>query len=105
MVLVHYLGDESAAVGAPHGNAKSNDRIFYRTCPSVLKKIAEESHQKIFAKNLFLEVKLHLNISIHYSPTMRQVVNAQHKEHQKSRLSNDTSYNIHEGAYDVEGFF
>ena len=62
------------------------------------------SHQKIFAKSLYLEVKLHSNISIHYCPTMWQVVNAQQKERQKRRLSNDALYNIHEGAYDVEGF-
>ena len=94
------MGDESVAVGTPHGNAKSNDRIFYCTCPSVLKKIAEEmSHQNIFAKNIFLEVILHSNISIHYSPTM-----GQKKVKREDFLTIHTSYNIHEGAYDLESF-
>ena len=32
----------SIAVGTPHGNAKSNDRIFYCNRPSALKKIQNE---------------------------------------------------------------
>ena len=106
LVLVHYLGDESIAVGAPHGNAKSNDRIFYRTCPSVLKKIAEEneSPENIYKKFISRsETPLHYQHSL-LPRNMRQVVNTQQRERQKSRLSHDALYNMHELAYDLEGF-
>ena len=60
VVLARYLRDESVAVGGPHGNAKSNDRIFYRTCPSVLKKIAEENESPENLQTFFfLEMKLY----------------------------------------------
>lgn len=40
-VLVHYIGDESTASEFPHGNAKTRHN-FYRTCPSVLRKMSSE---------------------------------------------------------------
>ena len=36
LVLIHYLGDEGAAVDFPHGNQQNESRNFVRTCPSLL---------------------------------------------------------------------
>ena len=42
-VLVHYMGDERAAVNYAHGNAKSKSpRPYVRTCPSVLQGLKDE---------------------------------------------------------------
>ena len=42
--LIHYLGDEKAAVPYEHGNYKRNDgRVHIRTCPSVLKSLENDS--------------------------------------------------------------
>jgi len=35
-VLIHYMGDHKTTVEFPHGNCKSNDKQFVRTCPSVI---------------------------------------------------------------------
>ena len=36
LVIIHYLGDETAAVDYPHGNAKSLTTAHQMTAPSVL---------------------------------------------------------------------
>ena len=42
-VLVHYMGDERAAVNYAHGNAKSESpRPYVRTCPSMLQGLKDE---------------------------------------------------------------
>lgn len=38
-VLIHYTGDSDVAVDFPHGNSKG-DQKFFRTCPSVITKLA-----------------------------------------------------------------
>ena len=35
-LLIHYMGDHKTTVEFPHGNCKSNDKQFVRTCPSVI---------------------------------------------------------------------
>ena len=46
VVLVHYMGDEKAAVSFAHGNAKGLERTRHiRTCPSVLRSIENECDQ------------------------------------------------------------
>ena len=40
LTLVHYIGNEKAAVDFPHGNEKHNkERGYTRTCPSILRKL------------------------------------------------------------------
>ena len=38
-VLIHYLGNEAAAVDFPHGNSSQLTRAHVRTCPSVIEKL------------------------------------------------------------------
>jgi len=35
-VLIHYMDDHKTTVECPHGNYKSIDKQFVRTCPSVI---------------------------------------------------------------------
>ena len=42
VVLLHYMGDERAAVSFTHGNAKGLERAHIRTCPSVLRSMENE---------------------------------------------------------------
>jgi hypothetical protein len=40
VVLLHYIGDETLSVSMPHGNSKKQTKIFIRTKPSVVEKLA-----------------------------------------------------------------
>lgn len=105
-VLIHYIGDESVAVAAPHGNSTVSNRVFYRTCPSVLKAIASQSESP---ENIYKSLISKSEVPPQYQHTMvprdrRQVVNIQQRQRQKSRLTRDALYNMHELAYDLGSF-
>ncbi len=106
LVLIHYIGDESIAVAAPHGNSTNSNRVFYRTCPSVLKKIASENESpEIIYKSLISKSEIPTQYQHTLVPRdMRQIVNIQQRERQKSRLTRDALYNMHELAFDLGGF-
>ena len=108
-VLIHYLGDEGIAVNFPHRNSNSeNSHVFLRTCPSVLSNLASI---KDLPSNVYKDAiskpasdcppaQQHI-----YMPrNFRQIKNLQYKERQKSRLTHDALYNLHELAYDLDGF-
>lgn len=101
LVLVHYIGNEQIAVQYPHGNAKNTTNSFYRTPPSVLRKLSTSTD---LPSNTYKEA-----VSTCKKPEMaprnsRQITNLQCKERQKYRLSHDALYNLHELAYDLNGF-
>ena len=104
-VLLHYLGDETIVIDFPHGNAKT-DQVFHRTCPSVLTDLASiRDHPGIIYKNAISSS----GCPTEYQPALmprnsRQVKNIQNRVRQKSRLTQDALYNIHELAYDLDGF-
>ena len=41
-VLIHYLGDEKAALPFAHRNSKNTEQVFIRTCPSTMEKMKNE---------------------------------------------------------------
>ena len=92
-VLIHYVGDESVAVDFPHGTSKSGNHIYRRTCPSTLNQLVS------FVSSCSSQLP-----SSHLPRNTRQVINLQQKERQKVRLSHDALYNVHELAYDLDGF-
>ena len=108
-VLIHYLGDENIAVNFQHGNCKGdNSRDFCRTCPSVLADLtsAQDIPSNIY-KNAISKPPKNCPPALQpaYMPRdLRQVKNAQYNERQKSRLTHDAIYNLHELAYDLNGF-
>ncbi len=105
-VLIHYIGDESIAVAVPHGNSTVSNRVFYRTCPSVLKAIALQNESP---ENICKSLISKSEIPPQYQNTLvprdrRQVVNIQQRERQKSRVTCDALYNMHELAFDLGSF-
>lgn len=100
-ILIHYVGDENVAVQYPHGNSKNTTHSFYRTPPSVLHQLSSTSD---LPSNVYKNA-----VSSNMKPLMsprnsRQIINLQHKERQKYRMSHDSLYNLHELAYDLNGF-
>ncbi len=109
-VVIHYVGDESIAVDFPHGNSKEdNSHVFKRTCPSVLTtlstntKNSPSSLYKSAISNPPTECPPTLQ-SMYMPRNLRQIKNIQYKERQKCRLTHDAIYNLHEIAYDLDGF-
>ena len=108
LTLIQYLGDEKTATDYPHGNSKSTNqpKLFIRTCPSVLKSLSGKNdlpsamYKKAIATN---------DCGGDHQPVLnprnsKQIANMQFKERQKFRLTHDALYNLHEVAYDLNGF-
>ena len=108
-VLIHYLGDETIAVNFSHGICKDNNhRVFHRRRPSVL---ADLSSIRYLPSNIYKSAIAKsptecsaVQQSVYMPRNLRQIKNLQSKERQKSRLTRDALYNLHEIAYDLDGF-
>ena len=103
--LVHYLGDHTSATDFPHGNASNRDQVHVRTCPSVLRNLPVNDAPSNVYKNEVAKG----DCQPQYQPVLKprntkQVSNMQARERQKFRLSHDALYNLHELAYDLDGF-
>ena len=103
--LVHYLGDNSDLLPFPHGNSTS-DQQYVRTCPSVLKAITT-GHQ--LPSVIYKEAVANANCPPAYHTVLtprnsKQIKNMQMKHRQSLRLTHDALYNLHELAYDLNGF-
>ena len=103
--LVHYLGDESAAVDFCHRNATKLPS-YVRTLPSKMKEFEKAcaiDHANIVYKkevasfNCSPERRCARGNSTKYEATEKYAI-------QRFRLSRDDLYNIHEIAYDISGF-
>ena len=103
--LVHYLGDHAAVEPFPHGNSKSV-HVYVKTCPSVLRSLRKEQQSpsvvyKNAVGNATCSAALQLVLVARNS---KQIQNLQMKMHQRFRLTRDALYNLHELAYDLDGF-
>ena len=100
-VVIHYLGDESIAVDFPHGNSKYN-HVFKRTCPSVLKELSTNTGNSpsiVYKSAISNPPECSSTLQSIYMPrNLRQIKNIQFKERQRSRLTHDAMYNLHEIA-------
>lgn len=105
VVLVHYLGDEDIAVDFPHGNALHKMQPHFRTCPSVLNSLRKSTD---FPGNVYKKAIASSNaqsFDLTRNPrNTKQISNLQQSERQKSRLTHDALYNLHELAYDISPF-
>lgn len=106
--LIHYLGDHTTVIQFPHGNRKKDNKCHFRTCPSVLKEIVEvnDNPSNIYKRtvsNPDPQCSSSLQ-SVLLPRNVKQVRNAQAQERQKVRLTHDALYNLHEIAYDLDGF-
>lgn len=104
-VLIHYLGDETIAVDFSHGNC--NHRVFHRSHAvladlSSIQDLPSNAYKSAIAKPP-TECSA-VQQSVYMPRNLRQIKNLQSKERQKSRLTRDALYNLHEIAYDLDGF-
>ena len=81
---------------------------YVRTCPSVIQKIKDSDPYEFpstFYKKSLSSTSCHstLNPVLQIRNT-RQVINHKSIRRQKSRLTHDGLYNIHEIAFDLDGF-
>ena len=106
--IIHYIGDQSLISQFPHRNANTSNRNFVRTCPSTMQKISKEckAHQ---ANTVYKQEVSQASVTGSQAPTvlphnLKQLQNLRFKHLKESRLSRDDLYNLHEIAYDIDGF-
>ena len=106
VILIHYIGDQSVACDFPHGNAKSSQN-YHRTLPSVLKRLSSE-HDK--PGTVYSNAVANSSICCtQHQPSviprnLKQIQNLQQKCRERTRLSQDDPYNVHELAYDLNSY-
>ena len=109
VTLVHYFGDEKAAVNFSHGNSKrNNEKNFVRTCPSTLNRcrdLVKLDKPNVVYKKEVAEIKCSPNlVSVCTPRNLKQVRNVRYEHLNLTRISHDALYNLHEIAYDIAGF-
>ena len=107
-ILVHYIGDENAAVDYAHGNAKSeSSRLYVRTCPSILQGLKKEcktnSAVKVYRSQI-TQIAVPTHLSVKQPRDIKQVKNVHYQVLGKQRLTHDALYNLHELAIDMSNF-
>ncbi|XP_065896214.1 uncharacterized protein [Dysidea avara] len=108
VVLIQYIGSHLEAEDLPHGNSVSDSKPYIRSCPSVIQQI-KDSDPSEFPSTFYKKSLSAVSCPSASNPSLqlrnrRQVVNHKALECQKLRLSHDELYNIHEIAYDLDGF-
>ena len=107
LVLIHYLGNETAANKFPHGNVKHHTREHIRTCPSVLKDLDDEcvhsTTSKVY-KSLVTKLPPTSHIPVLQPRNSKQVENVRLRKLREQRISQDALYNLHELAIDMPRF-
>ena len=105
-VLIQYLGNHECAIQYPHKNVKSGSHPHIRTCTSVLEKIADvkEYPSTVYQREVANTDSPCSSQAVLKPRNIKQVQNVHYKAKQKMRLSHDALYNLHELAYDLDGF-
>jgi len=90
-VLIHYLGNETAACGFAHRNSKHHlDRQYTRTCPSVLQSIENEcalsTTAKVYKKNITNQTPTS-HLPVLQARNSQQVENLRNKKLREQRIS------------------
>ena len=104
--LLHYLGDDTTAVQFPHRNRKRDSKSHFRACPSVLKRVSEanDTPVNVYKKEISSGQGIKCPSGLQRVSLPRNVKQIQAQKRQKFRLSHDALYNLHELAYDLNGF-
>lgn len=108
VTLIHYLGDEKAAIDFAHRSTKKNSKTFTRTCPSYLKTCEELVKTKV-ANVVYKKEIAAMNcetsaVPVYTPRNVQQLRNLRFKHLNQTRISQDALYNLHEIAYDIPGF-
>ena len=106
LVLVHCLGDETEYKPTPHGNSKNSSTEYIRTCPSVIKDIADKSTDSsatVYQKLASAPCDPELNAVLR-PRNLKQVQNVNQTINQSKRLSRDDYYNLMLIAHDLKDY-
>ena len=105
-VLIQYLGNHKCAIQYPHKTLKSWSHPHIRTCPSVLEKIEDvkEYPSAVYQREVANTDSPCSSQAMLKPRNIKQVQNVHYKVKQKMRRSHDALYNLHELAYDLDGF-
>ena len=108
IALVHYIGNENLSIPGPHGNSLKQTRLFFRTKPSVVKRIAEEVEDhvphKIYKQLITEQPELPVNEATDRPRNVKQIANIRAAKTTELRISRDAIMNLHEMAYEENGF-
>jgi hypothetical protein len=113
LVLVRYAGDESSYSPFPHGNNKTDNREFVRTCPSVIKQMKEDSENGLSPSQIVDKLNAANNvpsgeyIGVLNARDMKQVNNIStnvKSAKKKKKLTKDEIYNLVLLAHHFDGF-
>ena len=107
LTLIHYTGDHTTATQFAHGNSKlKGNKPYVRSCPSLFQKANEIQDVPSYVyKKMVAEVdctNVHQSVLLPRDTT--QIKNLQARNRRKLRLTHDSLYNLHELAYDLDGF-
>ena len=106
-VLIHYLGNEAAAIDFPHGNSSQLTRAHVRTFPSVIEKLKNSCAHGTAAtvyRNLVADIPPSTHIAVLQPKDTRQVKNIKSQLQKTFKLTHDSLYNLHEIAADIPDF-
>ena len=108
--LIHYIGDERVANDFSHGNSKSSNRKFVRTCPSVMHNLDAQCSTST-TSNVYRTMITDTSMSIPstHIPVLKprdsqQVENVRNRKLKEKRIGHDSLYNLHEIATDNPSF-
>lgn len=92
-----------------HGNSKTSNRVFKRTCPSVFDSIREKSDDLSATANLVYKqskttAKTGNDYGIKTASNLRQVKNHLYTARKEARLSSDDLYNLIEISQELDDF-
>ena len=109
LTLIHYLGDENAAVQFNHrGTEARQSHHFQRTCPSTLRRCAqmckEEKANVVYKREVASMTCNPEQVAALVPRNVKQLRNLRFKHLHQNRITHDALYNIHELAYDTPGF-
>ena len=105
---MHYLGDHNDYQPEPHGNSKSRNRGYIRTCPSVIAEIKKSVNIRPAATyHKMVNDVGHGHIAheaVNKPKNRKQVENAVQTQKNKNKISHDAIYNANWIAHELHDF-
>ena len=105
-VLIRYVGDSTLAVQFPHRNAKSTQRNYTRTQPSILRNIGSVSGsaRQVYQQQVLAGPPNVYDQLASVPRNLEQVRNVRKMIRNRNCLTHDGLYNLHKWAFDNDDF-
>lgn len=108
IAVLHYIGNDKISMPGNHGNSLKQTKLFFRTKPSVMKRMAEEVQSevphKIYKKMITEESESPINEATDRPRNVKQLSNIKASQLAQQRISRDAIMNLHEMAFEENGF-